>query len=373
MAGYDRTYQLPGFRISLQASGLDWLDIPCYIQNEILTNQIDRTSTSSMSSPQQDITYYLEKFRKLRKDRSAKKYPASTRHSAPHKPLLLLSVIDLFAENNISSNLITLSPELYALFDDYWLRVMPPDWHGDIGLPFYYLNSDNFWYLQPRPGSETILQVGKRLTSIRQLHDHTLGATLDEALFHYLQDARARDMLRAGLIEAHFDSTVHAALVEQGHMNLQAFAYSQQILKQTLQEAQAVRHDDLPDPVRNQGFRRAVTKVYANRCAVCGLRVQTIDSHTAVDAAHIVPWSVSHNDDIRNGIALCKLCHWVFDKGLIAVTKDFTVRLSRELTADYNLPGYLMTLKGREIIGPQEKLLWPDVEALAWHLKHRFR
>ncbi|MCB8986015.1 MAG: HNH endonuclease [Ardenticatenaceae bacterium] len=26
-------------------------------------------------------------------------------------------------------------------------------------------------------------------------------------------------------------------------------------------------------------------------------------------AAHIIPWSESHNDDPRNGLALCHLCH----------------------------------------------------------------
>lgn len=335
--------------------------------------KIDWANTNGMSPQLQDLNYYLEKFGRLRKDRSVKKYSVVTRHSAPHKPLLLLSLIDQFSEGSISSNLIRLSPELCALFDNYWLRVMPLDWHGDIGLPFYYLSSDNFWHLQAKPGSETTLQVGKRLTSIRQLHDHTLGATLDEALFHYLQDTQARDVLRASLIEAHFDSTVHEVLLEQGQTNLQAFAYSQQLLQRVVQEAKTSPYDDLPEPVRNQGFRRAVTKVYANRCAVCGLRVQTLDSHTAVDAAHIVPWSISHNDDVRNGMALCKLCHWVFDKGLIAVTTNFTVRLSQELNADYNLPGHLTALKGREIIGPQERLLWPDIAALAWHLKHRFR
>lgn len=29
--------------------------------------------------------------------------------------------------------------------------------------------------------------------------------------------------------------------------------------------------------------------------------------HTVVDAAHIIPWSRSGNDDIGNGMALCKL------------------------------------------------------------------
>ena len=72
--------------------------------------------------------------------------------------------------------------------------------------------------------------------------------------------------------------------------------------------------------MRDQGFRRAVVTAYTHRCAFCGIRMRTIDGHTAVDAAHIIPWSLSHNDDPRNGLALCKLCHWSFDEGLLGVS-----------------------------------------------------
>jgi len=41
--------------------------------------------------------------------------------------------------------------------------------------------------------------------------------------------------------------------------------------------------------------------------------------HTVVEAAHIVPWSKSHNNDIRNGMALCRLCHWGLDEGMLGV------------------------------------------------------
>ena len=210
---------------------------------------------------------------------------------------------------------------------------------------------------------------------MRQLHDHTLGAVLDEDLFALLQDQATRELLRAALIEAHFAPETHAALLDQGRVNIEAFEYSQKLLEQARQnrETRLLEDEAPPEPVRNQGFRRAVIKVYNNRCALCGIRVQTVDSHTALDAAHIVPWSVSHNDDIRNGIGLCKLCHWTFDEGLIGVSVKYTVLLSSELTADYNLPGHLIDLKGREMIGPQEKLLWPDTDALAWHLDNRFR
>lgn len=326
-----------------------------------------------MPSHRKGLKHYLEKFSKLRKDRSARRYPASVKHSAPHKPLLLLAVIDRFAEGGVSSNLVTLDPELCALFDSYWLRVMPHDWHGDISLPFYFLKSDGFWHLQPRPGSEHILSAGRRLNSIRQIHDHTLGASLDEELFTLLHDPEARDLLRATLIEAHFALETHAVLLDQGRVNVEAFAYSQTLLERAREDKALSAREEPPEPVRNQGFRRAVITVYGNRCALCGLRVQTLDSHTAVDAAHIIPWSVSHDDGIRNGMALCKLCHWTFDKGLIGVSASYTVLLSAELTAGYNLPGHLITLKDQEMIGPQERLLWPDVEALEWHREERFR
>jgi putative restriction endonuclease len=41
--------------------------------------------------------------------------------------------------------------------------------------------------------------------------------------------------------------------------------------------------------VRDQGFRRAVVTAYLHRCALCGIRVRTLDGRTAVAVAHIVP------------------------------------------------------------------------------------
>jgi putative restriction endonuclease len=51
-----------------------------------------------------------------------------------------------------------------------------------------------------------------------------------------------------------------------------------------------------------------------------------------VDAAHIVPWSVSHDDDVHNGMALCRLCHRTFDQGLLGVSTKYLVLLSGDLS-----------------------------------------
>jgi putative restriction endonuclease len=86
-----------------------------------------------------------------------------------------------------------------------------------------------------------------------------------------------------------------------------------------------------------------------------------------VDAAHIIPWSRSKNDDIRNGMALCKLCHWAFDEGMMGVSDDYNVITSRQIAANPNVPGFLLTLNGRVIIPPPDRDLWPAQQYLAEH------
>ncbi len=94
---------------------------------------------------------------------------------------------------------------------------------------------------------------------------------------------------------------------------------------------------------------------------------------SAIDAAHIIPWSLSHDDAPRNGMALCRLCHWTFDEGLLTVSARYHVVASPQLSARRNTPGHLPNLHGQDIIGPAEQTLWPDLDALSWHRRNVFR
>lgn len=58
---------------------------------------------------------YIKRFAKLRPDISPTRWPEATCHRAPHKPILLLAVIDLFAEGSITHNLIEIIPDLEAV------------------------------------------------------------------------------------------------------------------------------------------------------------------------------------------------------------------------------------------------------------------
>ncbi|HEV2094430.1 MAG TPA: HNH endonuclease [Rubrobacter sp.] len=294
-------------------------------------------------------------------------------HQAPHKPLLLLCVLDLFDSGGVSSNLVEVTDDLAELFGRYWERVLPFGRPGNLALPFFHLRGDGFWHLLPRHENT---RIGSQITSLARLREEIIGARLDEDLYGIILSKENRGRLRSVLIETYFSPETRRTLILQGAINRGAFVYSEELLKRPedprVEEALPVEEAYRP-AVRDQGFRRAVVTAYLHRCALCGIRVRTLDGHTAVAAAHIVPWSASQDDRPANGMALCRMCHWVFDEGLMRVSSGYEISTSPQLTAMDNLPGYLANLEGRGIVGPSRRPFWPDVGSLRWHRENVFR
>jgi putative restriction endonuclease len=321
------------------------------------------------------IEHYINNFSNLRTDTSCSRWTAATKFRAPHKPLLLLAVIDLIAQGIIKTNFIEFTPDLGELFIIYWSRVMPPDQRPNIVLPFYHLNSDKFWQHVPKPGMEAVLSAIRQIRGISQLKEIVLGVKLDDDLYSLLCQEEPRNLLRTVLIENYFAPELHVGLVEQGIINKEAFQYSQELLEKSRhqQVQEDIDTEAYAPAVRDQAFRRVIVSVYDHRCAVCGIRMLTPDCHTVVDAAHIVPWSLTRNDTVQNGMALCRLCHWTFDEGLITVSGSYAVLVSKQLSANNNIPSHMQTLAGRPIIGPSEQVLWPEPDALHWHQQKIFR
>jgi putative restriction endonuclease len=316
------------------------------------------------------LQHYIDAFSNLR--RATGPFPAATKHLAPHKPLLLLAVIDMIGRNAITSPFISIAgemTELASLFAAYWRKVMPVTQASSIAFPFSRLENEPrpFWRVEPLPGKSA-----RPATTISQLRKIAIGALIDKPLFSLLQDQQARSDLIEVLLTSHFSSVGQNALREEMGIQQQAFVYSQALENAALKVKDVVNRDVYSEAVRDQGFRRAIVNCYDHRCAICGTRIVTADGYTAVEAAHIKPWSRFKNDDINNGMALCRLCHWAFDGGMLGVADDFQVNVSRQLTVAPNAPGYLMTLAGREIIRPSDHQLWPAPENLSWHRKEVF-
>ena len=71
------------------------------------------------------LAQYLKSFTRLRTDKNRKRWSALTTHQAPHKPFLLLSIMDLIAQGSITKNFIEPSFELVETFNGYWNSIMP--------------------------------------------------------------------------------------------------------------------------------------------------------------------------------------------------------------------------------------------------------
>ena len=114
-------------------------------------------------------------------------------------------------------------------------------------------------------------------------------------------------------------------------------------------------------------------QIYEFTCAVCQLHIMTLDSVSVTEAAHIIPFSVSGNDDVRNGISLCQLHHWAFDRGLISLSNDYTVIVS-ELMVERGPDQWLLkTMKGNEILLPRKHEEYPAQEAMEYHREEVFK
>jgi putative restriction endonuclease len=291
---------------------------------------------------------------------------------APHKPILLLAVLDMVARGVITSSFIQVTGnlvELNDLFNLYWRLIVPLGQFSSIAFPFSRLHNEPFWKLVPLPAKEITPAIINNISSVSQLRVVALGACMDEELFRIMQQPESRNALRAALLRSCFSDEAIAALQEQITINAEAYNYSLELVQKAhLPLVQETIEEDIYKPTaRDQGFRRIVVSTYDHRCALCGVRIITPEGHTVVDAAHIIPWGRSKNDDIRNGMALCKLCHWAFDEGMMGVSDSYAVITSRQIAANPNVPGLLLTLSGRGIITPPDRELWPAQEHLADH------
>ena len=315
--------------------------------------------------PNNILQKYVQKMQKLRIDRA--------HGAAPNKPLLLLAVIELIEQGQIRENKVTLSPDLAETFLKYWSRVT--DRKPNIAMPFFHLKSDGFWHLHANTGYETALRVVTQIKTFSRLREIIAYASLDDELFTLLTSSYDREVLRQTLIQTYlseYKQTIEGVLSETEQIS----KYRQKLLQQvehafSLQEP--VEPIQAEDQIRKTGFRQAIMGMYDYTCAVCELRILTMDGESVTEAAHIIPFSESYNDDVRNGISLCKLHHWAFDKGLISLDKNYKMIVSEFILERGPTEWMLTELIDKPILLPKYKLLYPAPEALKLHRERIFR
>jgi putative restriction endonuclease len=123
--------------------------------------------------------------------------------------------------------------------------------------------------------------------------------------------------------------------------------------------------------VRDRVFRQVVLKAYDSRCAVTGLKLINGGGRAEAEAAHIQPVEAMGPDIVNNGLALSGTAHWMFDRGLISISDDLEILISRHVNDVQDV---------RDIINETGRLLptarsndRPHPHFLGWHRKNCFK
>ncbi len=123
--------------------------------------------------------------------------------------------------------------------------------------------------------------------------------------------------------------------------------------------------------VRDRLFRRLVVQAYDKRCAITGLKLINGGGRAEVDAAHIRPVEANGPDILTNGIALSGTAHWMFDRGLISLSDDLDILVSRHANDPDSIQG-LINKTGRAIV-PARAFERPHPHFLRWHRENCFK
>ena len=121
--------------------------------------------------------------------------------------------------------------------------------------------------------------------------------------------------------------------------------------------------------IRSAAFRKQITEVYSNTCCISGLRIESSDEISLIDACHIIPFSQSHNDTVSNGLALSPTLHRAFDRHLIGIDENYRVVVSPQLVELSDSPYSIKNFEGKHILLPSDKTHYPAQENLYNHLK----
>jgi putative restriction endonuclease len=233
------------------------------------------------------------------------------RGKAPHKPLLLLSLLDMAETGEVTSPAFTRSPGLVLRFRNYG-SITAARWQTrlDIRMPFFHLSTQGFW--------ESFTAEMQRAGS----PETCVVCEMNAEFYELLSDAGFRLKARMVLVSKYFEIEERLALFES--LGLQTGSGGVASASRVMEESAEVAKRK----GRSARFAVRVVSEYRFTCALTGYRCLTGEGATIVDAAHIEPWAKTQNDDPSNGLALSKNAHWMFDEGLWTAGDDLRVVVS---------------------------------------------
>lgn len=322
----------------------------------------------------QILDYFIYAFTNLRRD--------SKKGGAPHKPILLLAVIQEYESNRISDEKIFITPELTHSFSVLWNNLVITEHDQKFALPFFHLTGEKggWWKLVPNVGCELWVENAGSMRSFGNLSVAVSYAQIDPNLVSLLLNEESRNLLKHSILKAYFPDFTNLEIDTQdskyvddlkNEMKESSVDYKSRLLNlKTHLDPERYQIE-----VHNRGtiFRREIVRIYDESCCISGVRVIAPFSITMVDACHIVPFSTSLDNSINNGIALCPNLHRAFDRGLVAVNGSYEVILSNNFVENNSSEYSFSKMIGKVISLPKDKDYYPSLDFFSWHRQNIFK
>jgi len=123
--------------------------------------------------------------------------------------------------------------------------------------------------------------------------------------------------------------------------------------------------------MRDRILRKIVLTAYNERCAITGLKLIDGGGRAEVDAAHIRPVQAQGPDVVSNGLALSGTAHWMFDRGLIRLSNDLEILVSRQMNDVEGVRGFMN--RTGFAFAPDRARDRPHPHSLNWHRENCFK
>lgn len=292
------------------------------------------TTTTHHGSPV-DPTEFLHKLTGLR------------RHSAngvraPHKPLVLLFALARFKAGQEEIGYRQADAVLPTLIRTYG----PKGTNARVSDPFVRLRTDGIWRLDATPDLFDASGQGRPAA----MADANPAAGFAPAVLELLRrEPDLADRAARRLLDANFPPSLHDDIAAAIGLDLECGERG----------------------VRDPRFRDAVLRAYLCECAVCRFQLRCGDGLVGLEAAHLRWHAFGGSCDVSNGIALCVLHHRLLDLGVLTLTSELRVEVSRTVSGPSART--ILELDDIPIALPVDAAFRPRPESIDWHRRNVFR
>lgn len=281
---------------------------------------------------------------------------------APHKPLLVLALLDWIEALKLEENNIPLDDGLFERVDYYWVELHGSKSPKGIRYPILYLKNDNLgWKVSTKDG------LLSKETGKRDLKKQGATGHFSEEVWSFLQKQEHRDLVRLAIMETYFPEK--QAVIFPSHKPYSLESYELEFFEEPMAKYQSkmVYQSGF---VRSSLFKIRLLGLYKNTCAMSRMHVDP--PRSILQACHIEPHALAGNDRVTNGIVLCANLHAAFDYGYVGISKDYHIMVNHKLFEESASDYSLQQLEGKKLWLPEEERFWPGQEGLGWHRRMFF-